>query len=308
MRGSGRWSRSPEWSRALVFSRLASWICPPCGAALSGQIRARWARCVATAITLPPRKGRVIAAAALLRGDQAWALGVYEALAWVHDRRRFPEPFGGVGSPVSLRQQSPTHRLAARVGLVTQSELSRSSHHASPSHDRDRRNGRCCCDRRDVERDVAPHHNRLARTKAHSLVRISIDRFRCGGDRRLPEPGGSVSGPSRRSGKRGRASVESTRTHTQDVRVGRARPPLGWWRHFLLGRKGETAASCLLQATAAISTTTSPHGRTGDQATRVYIDGRPRYRISAVIPVNSLDNEVYAGIWEVEPIGTHVGP
>ena len=30
-----------------------------------------------------------------------------------------------------------------------------------------------------------------------------------------------------------------------------------------------------------------------------YIDGRPRYRISAVIPVSSLDNEVYAGIWEV---------
>ena len=37
-------------------------------------------------------------------------------------------------------------------------------------------------------------------------------------------------------------------------------------------------------------------------------DGPP-YRITAVIPVNSLDNEVYAGIWEVEPIGAgaHVG-
>ena len=34
----------------------------------------------------------------------------------------------------------------------------------------------------------------------------------------------------------------------------------------------------------------------------VYIDGRPRYRISAVIPVSSLDNEVYAGFWEVEPV------
>ncbi len=34
----------------------------------------------------------------------------------------------------------------------------------------------------------------------------------------------------------------------------------------------------------------------------LYIDGRPKYRISAVIPVNSLDNDVYAAIWEVEPL------
>jgi hypothetical protein len=31
--------------------------------------------------------------------------------------------------------------------------------------------------------------------------------------------------------------------------------------------------------------------------------GLPAYQITAVIPVNSLDNGVYAGIWEVEPIG-----
>ena len=42
-----------------------------------------------------------------------------------------------------------------------------------------------------------------------------------------------------------------------------------------------------------------PNWKPGDT---VYIDGRPKYRISAVIPVNSLDNEVYAGIWEVEPV------
>ena len=34
----------------------------------------------------------------------------------------------------------------------------------------------------------------------------------------------------------------------------------------------------------------------------VYAGGRPAYRITAVIPVSSLDDEVYDGIWEVEPV------
>jgi hypothetical protein len=29
----------------------------------------------------------------------------------------------------------------------------------------------------------------------------------------------------------------------------------------------------------------------------------PAYRIRSVIPLDDLDNEVYQGIWEVEPIG-----
>ncbi len=35
----------------------------------------------------------------------------------------------------------------------------------------------------------------------------------------------------------------------------------------------------------------------------LYRDGKPAYRITAVIPMHDLDNEVYHGIWEVEPIG-----
>ena len=54
-------------------------------------------------------------------------------------------------------------------------------------------------------------------------------------------------------------------------------------------------------------TSSEPNWSAGDV---VYAGGRPAYRITAVIPVGSLDNEVYAGIWEVEPIGAgaHVGP
>ena len=32
------------------------------------------------------------------------------------------------------------------------------------------------------------------------------------------------------------------------------------------------------------------------------VDGLPAYRIRAVIPMGSLDNGVYDGIWEVEPV------
>ena len=46
-------------------------------------------------------------------------------------------------------------------------------------------------------------------------------------------------------------------------------------------------------------TSSEPNWSPGDV---VYAGGRPAYRITAVIPVGSLDNEVYAGIWEVEPI------
>ena len=43
------------------------------------------------------------------------------------------------------------------------------------------------------------------------------------------------------------------------------------------------------------------HTRWGPGDT-LYAGGLPAYRITAVIPVGSLDNEVYAGIWEVEPV------
>ena len=46
-------------------------------------------------------------------------------------------------------------------------------------------------------------------------------------------------------------------------------------------------------------TSSEPNWSPGDV---VYAGGRPAYRITAVIPVNSLNSEVYAGIWEVEPI------
>ena len=46
-------------------------------------------------------------------------------------------------------------------------------------------------------------------------------------------------------------------------------------------------------------TSSEPNWSPGDT---LYVEGRQKYRISAVIPVNSLDNEVYAEIWEVEPI------
>jgi hypothetical protein len=35
----------------------------------------------------------------------------------------------------------------------------------------------------------------------------------------------------------------------------------------------------------------------------LYRDGLPKYRVTAVIPMNDLDNEIYAGILEVEPVG-----
>ena len=34
----------------------------------------------------------------------------------------------------------------------------------------------------------------------------------------------------------------------------------------------------------------------------VYAGGRPAYRITAVIPVGNLDNDVYQAVWEVEPV------
>ena len=33
----------------------------------------------------------------------------------------------------------------------------------------------------------------------------------------------------------------------------------------------------------------------------LYKDGKPTYRITAIVPMHDLDNEV-AGIWEVEPV------
>jgi hypothetical protein len=45
-------------------------------------------------------------------------------------------------------------------------------------------------------------------------------------------------------------------------------------------------------------TSSEPNWSAGDV---LYINGRPRYRVTAVIPINDLDNEVYAGILEVEP-------
>ncbi len=46
-------------------------------------------------------------------------------------------------------------------------------------------------------------------------------------------------------------------------------------------------------------TSSEPNWSAGDV---LYKDGKAAYRITAVIPMNDLDNEVYAGIWEVEPI------
>ena len=57
---------------------------------------------------------------------------------------------------------------------VIRSELRRSCKDVSPSHDRDRRSGRCR-DRRDVGREVAPHLSRLAGAKAHRFVPVPID-------------------------------------------------------------------------------------------------------------------------------------
>ena len=34
----------------------------------------------------------------------------------------------------------------------------------------------------------------------------------------------------------------------------------------------------------------------------IYRDGMPTHRITAVIPVDKLDNGEFAGIWEVEPL------
>jgi hypothetical protein len=34
----------------------------------------------------------------------------------------------------------------------------------------------------------------------------------------------------------------------------------------------------------------------------LYVNGKPTYRIRAIVPMHDLDNEVYAGIWEVEPV------
>ena len=34
----------------------------------------------------------------------------------------------------------------------------------------------------------------------------------------------------------------------------------------------------------------------------LYAGGVPAYRIRSVIPLGDLDNEVYQGIWEVEPV------
>ena len=46
-------------------------------------------------------------------------------------------------------------------------------------------------------------------------------------------------------------------------------------------------------------TSTEPNWQPGDV---LYEDGMPTYRITAVIPVDSLDNGEYSGIWEVETI------
>ncbi len=45
--------------------------------------------------------------------------------------------------------------------------------------------------------------------------------------------------------------------------------------------------------------TSEPNWKPGDE---LYVDGFPKYRITAVIPMRSLDNGVYDGIWEVEPV------
>ncbi len=34
----------------------------------------------------------------------------------------------------------------------------------------------------------------------------------------------------------------------------------------------------------------------------LYDAGLPKWRITAVIPADTLDSDVYAGVWEVEPI------
>lgn len=34
----------------------------------------------------------------------------------------------------------------------------------------------------------------------------------------------------------------------------------------------------------------------------LYVEGLPAYRITSVIPMSDLDNGVYDGIWEVEPM------
>jgi hypothetical protein len=45
--------------------------------------------------------------------------------------------------------------------------------------------------------------------------------------------------------------------------------------------------------------TTAGTWRPGDT---LYAGGLPAYRITKVIPVGNVDNELYQGIWEVEPI------
>ena len=52
------------------------------------------------------------------------------------------------------------------------------------------------------------------------------------------------------------------------------------------------------------STTTSRPSRTGSPATRFYIDGRAKYRITKVDSNEDLEGSDYAGIWEVEPVET----
>jgi hypothetical protein len=46
-------------------------------------------------------------------------------------------------------------------------------------------------------------------------------------------------------------------------------------------------------------TSSEPNWKPGDV---LYAGGTPAYRIRTVIPMGDLDNEVYQGIWEVEPV------
>ena len=42
-----------------------------------------------------------------------------------------------------------------------------------------------------------------------------------------------------------------------------------------------------------------PNWQPGDE---LYVNGVPAYRIRTVIPIADLGNEIYQGIWEVEPV------
>ena len=54
----------------------------------------------------------------------------------------------------------------------------------------------------------------------------------------------------------------------------------------------------LADGEASTTISSEPNWSPGDV---VYAGGWPAYRITAVIPVGSLENDLYQAVWEVEP-------